>query len=109
MGSIHKFITSKKGGLASLATGGIVPPSHWLKKAIGKKNFDAIHPMGTAAEGQLDSLTDSKNALKVATEEDPIPLPDDEEIQRNARRAAARKTGSGRASTFMSSDYGFGG
>lgn len=108
MGSIHKFISSKKGGIASIFSG-VVPPSYFLKKAIGKKNFDTLHPMGTQAEAQLDARKVSEKALKTAETETPIPLPDDEEIQRNARRAASRRQGSGRESTFMSSNYGFGG
>lgn len=76
---------------------------------VAPKLYDTLHPLGTQAEAQFDSMNVSKKALKVAEAETPIPLPDDEAIQRDARRAASRKAGSGRASTFMSSDYGFGG
>lgn len=75
---------------------------------IDKDTYDSLHPMGTQAEAQYDARKASEKALKSIDTEKVIPLPDDEEIQRNARRAASRKAGSS-ASTFMSSNYGFGG
>lgn len=73
------------------------------------KLYETLHPMGTQAEAQYDARKLSESALKTAETETAIPLPDDEAIQRNARRAASRRQGSGRESTFMSSNYGFGG
>lgn len=76
---------------------------------LDKDTFNSVHPLGTQAETAYDQAKAAEKAAKAAESEPVIPLPDEDAINRDARRRAAKRTGTGRASTFMSSDYGFGG
>lgn len=83
-------------------------PGARLEQAIvGKKNFDALHPLGASAEATYDAANAAEKAVKEIEAEPVIALPDEEELSR-IRRRRARKSG-GRSSTILSDDETLGG
>ena len=78
---------------------------------IDEGAFDALHPMGTAAEGAYDSRKATEKELKdlEAGGSTAIPLPDEEEIARQERKRAAKRARASRAATIYSTEEGFGG
>jgi hypothetical protein len=94
MGKLHELVTKYSPGAAA------------GRALLGKSTYDAIHPLGTGAAMQYDAAKAAEKAAKAAEDEVPIPLPDEEAIDREARRNAARRR---RATTVFSTDEGFGG
>lgn len=78
---------------------------HPLAK-IDKGLFDDLHPMGTSAEMQLEQLEAAEDALESIKEEEAIPMPDEEAVERERRRRASSRR---RVQTTYSTDQGFGG
>lgn len=99
MGSLHKKIKKYS------------PMANIERSVLGKETFDQLHPLGTQAEVAYDTAKASKKALKDAqdpTKNPVIPLPDEEALERERRRRAAKRTG-GRASTVLTDEDRMGG
>lgn len=75
-------------------------PIDKLKKKIlgGQKNYDKVHFIGKSLEDYNDSMKPPTPAADKV-----IPMPDEEELTRQARRKNSGRAG-GRASTVLSED-----
>lgn len=95
MAKLHKFVKRS-------------PGDYVLRKIIGEKTYDDIHPLGTQAVAANDAKKASEKALQAEEDKPVIPLPDEEELARTRRLREARRTG-GRSSTVLSDPDQLGG
>lgn len=77
------------------------PHERIAKKVVGKKTYDQVHPLGTAMVKMDDQAKAAEQAVRDAGNERAIPLPDEEELERQRRRRSRR---GGRASTVLTED-----
>lgn len=91
MGKLHKTI--KK-----------YDPSQKLeRKILGEKNYDSLHPLGTAAVAARDARKAAERAATDAANQPIMPIADEEELARSRKKMLSRKN-RGRASTILASD-----
>lgn len=88
MANLHKYL--KRHSIAEQAA----------QKVLGEKTYDAVHFIGTPAVQQQQAKQDAKNAADAAANRPVLPLPDEEELARQARRRNSAR-GGGRASTIF--------
>lgn len=93
MAKLHRFVSRSPGDWA-------------LKKVVGKKTYDDIHPIGTSMVQQANAADAAEKAAADAANQPTIPLPDEEELARIRRRRTRR--GTGRESTILSDSDTFG-
>lgn len=77
-----------------------------LRKVVGDKTYDEIHPLGTSMVQQDDAAKAAEQAAADAQNKPVIPLPDEEALARMRRRRAQRTTG--RDSTMLAGPETFG-
>lgn len=75
-----------------------------LRAAVGQKTYDEIHPVGTSIVRQEEAAKAAEQAVQDEKAKPVIPLPDEEELARQRRRQALRR--SGRDSTVLTDTFG---
>ena len=75
-----------------------------IRKVIGEKTFDTLHPIGRTFEKSYDATKAAESAASAAANETAIPLPDEEELARIRRRRARR--GAREATTLSDDTFG---
>ncbi len=76
-----------------------------IRKVIGEKNFDTLHPIGRSFEKSYDATKAAEGAAKAAANEPAIPMADEEELARIRRRRASRR-GSRESSVLTEDTFG---
>ncbi len=77
-----------------------------IRKVIGEKNFDTLHPIGRSFEKSYDATKAAEGAAKAAANEPAIPMADEEELARIRRRRAVGRRGSREATTLSDDTFG---